>query len=112
MDQTSQQTDQQIMARLRKPIDDLVDDYYAKRPVEERLRLRQLAWQAVDVLAREGYLGEIKQQGDIKRIIRNIRELGASEDFIEKSLRLAVLVCKEMETDYPSLCSRYQGRGS
>ena len=105
-----QQTDQQVMTQLRKPIDDLVNEYYAKKPVEERLRLRQLAWQAVDVLAREGYLGEIKQQADIKRIIRNIRELGASQDFIEKSLRLAVLVCKKMEVDYPFLCEKYRGK--
>ena len=110
MNQKKALPDHLILARLRKPIDELVDKYYANRPVEERLRLRQLAWQSVDVLAREGYMGEIREQSDIKRIIRNIREVGASEVFIEKSLRLAVLICKEMETDYPSLYRRYRGR--
>ena len=109
MDQKKLPPDHVILAQLRKPIDELVDSFYANRPIEERLRLRQLSWQAVDVLAREGYLGEIKEQSDIKRIIRNIREVGASQDFIEKSLRLAVLICKEMETEYPSLYRKYRG---
>ncbi|MFC1727627.1 hypothetical protein ACFL0Y_03840 [Patescibacteria group bacterium] len=105
-----QQDEQKIMAQLRKPIDELINSHYAKRPIEERLRLRQLSWQAVDVLVREGYLGRIEEQDDIKRIIRNIKELGASPGFIEKSLRLAVLICKEMETDYPFLWAKYGGK--
>ena len=107
---SSGKSDQEILSQLRRPIDELVDTYYSGRPLEERFRLRQLAWQAVDVLVREGYLGEIEEQDDIKRIIRNIKEVGASDLFIEKSLRLAKVICQELETRYPSLYRRYRGK--
>lgn len=108
MNQKKPESDQEILARLRKPIDELIDRYSLNRTEYQRLRLRQLAWQAVDVLARTGNVAYLREEKDIKRIIGNIKEIGASEEFIEESLALAISIYREMQTDYPDLLRKYQ----
>lgn len=109
MSQKRKEADREVMARLRKPIDDLVDRHCSDKSSYQRLRLRQLAWQAVDVLVRTGSVADIEHEKDIKRIIRDIREIGASEKFIEESLALAVSIYKRMQVYYPGLLERYRG---
>jgi len=102
--------DQEVMARLRQPIDELIDKYCADKTLYERLRLRQLAWQAVDVLARTGNVADLEHEKDVKRITQNIRELGASDIFIKESLELAISIYKKMQVYYPGILKRYQGK--
>lgn len=109
MTQPKPESDQEILARLREPIGDLINEYCGDRTEIQRLRLRQLAWQAVDVLVRTGNLAYLREEKDIKRIIRDIKEIGASEEFIEDSLALALSIYREMQTDYPDLLRKYQG---
>lgn len=107
MDQPKKETDQEVMARLRQPIDELVNKYCGDKTEAERLRLRQLAWQAVDVLVITGNVSGLEHEKDIKRITRNIRELGASEAFIRESLVRAVSIYKQMQAYHPGLLERY-----
>ena len=107
--QRENKSDEKIMARLRKPINELVDKYCSNKTEYQRLRLRQLTWQAVDVLVRTGNVAHLKREKDVQRIIRNIREVGASEEFIEESLSLAGSIYEKMQIDYPSLLKRYRG---
>ncbi len=109
MNQGQRESDVKIMARLRAPIDDLVSQYCPNKTRHQQLRLRQLTWQAVDVLVRTGNVVNLNQEKDIKRITRNIKEVGASEKFIEASLRLAVRIYQTMLVDYPGLLKRYKG---
>jgi hypothetical protein len=104
-------TDQEIMSRLREPIGKLVEKYCAEKTEYQKLRLRQLAWQAVDVLVRTGKIAHLETEKDIKRITRSIRELGASEKFIQESLSLAASIYKQMQIYYPGLLRRYGSRG-
>lgn len=102
------QTDQVILEELKKPIDDLVNTYYPESNQYRRLRFRQLAWQAVDVLARTSEIGDLRNHKDVTRIIKDIRQLGASEEFIEESLVLAVSIYRKLQLDYPALLERYR----
>jgi len=104
------ESDQEIMARLREPINALVEKYCADKTEYQKLRLRQLAWQAVDVLTRTGEVADIENNKNIKRITRDIKQLGASGDFIEESLALAVAIYKRMQVYYPGLLKRYKGK--
>ncbi|MBN1262868.1 MAG: hypothetical protein JW991_00765 [Candidatus Pacebacteria bacterium] len=109
MNQLKQETDQEIMARLRRPIDELIEKHCGDKTEMERLRLRQLAWQAVDVLVRTRNIANLENQPDIKRITQNIKEVGASEKFIQESLFLALTIYKKMQADHPGLLKRYGG---
>lgn len=111
MNQKRGQTDQEILARLREPIGELVENLCSHQTEYERIRLRQLAWQAVDVLVRTGNVAHIEDEKDIKRIILNIKEIGASERFIKESLLLAISIYRKMQLDYPDILKRYKGRG-
>ncbi len=97
------------MARLREPIGGLVEKHCADKNPYQKVRLRQLAWQAVDVLARTGNVAGIKNEKDIRRIMINIRELGASDQFIEESLSLAISIYRQMQAYHPGILKRYQG---
>lgn len=110
MNQKKGETDQAILAQLRKPIGELVNTFCAEKTEYEKLRLRQLAWQAVDVLVRTGEVAHLQDEKDIKRIIQNIKEIGASERFIKESILLAISIYRKMQLDYPDLLKRYKGR--
>lgn len=104
------ESDQQVMARLRKPIDELIEKYCSDKTDYQKLRLRQLAWQAVDVLIRTRSISNLQNQKDIKRICLDIHELGASEVFIEESLALAVAIYRRMQIYHPLLLKTYGSR--
>lgn len=110
MNQKKSESDQEILTRLRKPIGELVNNLCANKTEYQQLRLRQLAWQAVDVLVRTGNVAHLEEEKDVKRIIKDIKEIGASERFIEESLQLAISIYREMEIDYPDLLKRYKGK--
>lgn len=110
MNQKTGETDQEILTQLRKPIGDLVNTFCAEKTSYEKIRLRQLAWQAVDVLVRTDNVSHLEDEKDIKRIILNIKEIGASGRFIEESLLLAISIYRKMQLDYPILLRRYKGR--
>jgi hypothetical protein len=103
-------SDQEIMSRLREPINELIDTNFPNKNPWERLRIRQLAWQAVDVLARTGNIANLENEKEMQRIARDIRQLGASKEFIEESFKLAVTIYRQMQIEYPGLLKRYQGR--
>jgi hypothetical protein len=109
VDFSKKETDQQILARLKEPIDKLVEKYCSEKTDYQRLRLRQLAWQTVDVLVRTGNIADIKHDKNVKRVIRNIKEVGASRKFIEKSLSLALTIYKRMKAFHPGILKRYGG---
>lgn len=98
------------MERLRKPIGELVEKHCADKTPWQKIRLRQLSWQAVDVLARTENVAGIRNEKDIRRIIADIQKLGAAEAFIEDSLALAVSIYRQMQAYHPQLLRRYQGR--
>jgi len=106
------QTDQVVLEELKKPIDDLVKAYYPGSNQYQRLRFRQLAWQAVDALVRTGEMSDLRNHKDIARIIKDVRQLGASEEFIEESLVLATLIYRRLQLDYPALLKRYSKSSS
>lgn len=108
MPQTKSESDQEILNRLRKPIDELAARHNLEGGEFQRFRLRQLAWQAVDVLARTGNVANLKNEKEIKRIIRDIKQIGAPKRFINESLLLAVSIYREMEARYPALLQRYR----
>ena len=108
MDKSKPETDQKTMARLRKPIDDLINRHSGGKTKYQRFRLRQLSWQAVDVLARRGNIGSLREDKTIKRLIRDVQQVGASGDFIDESLSLAVSIYQEMQSSYPDLLARYR----
>ena len=109
MDQKKPESDQEIMAELRAPIDELIDKYFATQTAYQKLRVRQLAWQAVDILVRTGNIADLEQDKNVKRILKDIKELGASEEFIDQSLSLAVSIYKKMQLNFPGLLKRYRG---
>jgi len=111
MNQKKGETDQEILTRLRKPISELVDKRCANKTEYERIRLKQLAWQAVDVLIRTDNVAHLEEEKDVKRIIKNIKEIGASKRFIEDSLLLAISIYRKMQLDYPDVLKRYRGKG-
>jgi len=110
MNQKKGETDQEILTRLRKPISELVDKRCANKTEYERIRLKQLAWQAVDVLIRTDNVAHLEEEKDVKRIIKNIKEIGASKRFIEDSLLLAISIYRKMQLDYPDVLKRYRGK--
>ncbi len=101
------QIGQDVFLRLREPINDLVDRYCVNKTAYQKLRLRQLAWQAVDVLVRTNNLAGLNSEPDIKRITRDIRSLGASAEFIEESLHLAGEIYKQMQVLCPAVLKNY-----
>ena len=109
MDQPKPPSDQEILEKLRKPIEDLVNRLCPEIDEMERVRLRQLAWQAVDILVRRGNVANIKNEKEMLRITSDIRKIGASEEFIEESLLLAIAIYRRMQIDYPGLLKRYRG---
>lgn len=109
MGKVNNHSDQVVMARLRKPIDELVEGFCANKTESQKLRLRQLAWQAVDVLARIGNVADLVQEKDIKRITRDIKKLGASDQFVEESLVLAKEIYRQMKVHHPGLLKKYSG---
>lgn len=102
-------SESEIMTRLREPIGELVEKHCAEKTDLQKLRLRQLAWQAVDVIARTGNIAHIDQDKNIKRILNDIRQLGATESFIEESLALAIAIYKRMQAYHPDLLRKYSG---
>lgn len=104
------ESESQTMTRLREPIGELVEKYCADKTPWQKVRLRQLAWQAVDVLARTENVAGIKNEKDIKRIIGDIRKLGASKDFVEESLVLAISIYRQMQAYHPNLLKNYRRR--
>ena len=109
MSQIQLEPEEEIIKRLRKPIDELIEEYGINLDDFQRLRLRQLAWQAVDILVKTGDIAYLRHEENIQRIINDIRNLGASEEFIEKSLTLAISIYKKMKVYYPSLLNKYGG---
>ena len=107
MDSQTKETDQEIMARLREPINELINKHCSDKTEYQRLRLRQLSWQAVDVLIRKKSVANLENEPNIKRITRDIKELGASEEFIQESLALAVSIYSKIKINYPSLLESY-----
>ena len=107
MDPVKKVSDQETMAKLREPIDHLIEKYCSDKDEFQKLRLRQLAWQAVDVLVRTGNISRIDSDPNIKRITRDIKQLGASDTFIEESLHLAVTIFRKMQAEYPGLLKKY-----
>lgn len=110
MDAKKPETDQEIMARLRQPIDQLVQEHCLDRTEFQKLQLRQLAWQAVDVLVRTGNVGSLETNENIKRIARKIKELGVPDDFIRESLQIAIQIYKKMQVEYPGILKKYGSR--
>jgi hypothetical protein len=102
------ETDTQILHRLRQPIDNLVNKYCVNQPIENRIRLRQLAWQAVDILVNTEDIAHIKSNKDIKRLLNDIRQVGGSEKFIQQSLDLGINIYNDMKLNYPGLFRRYK----
>ncbi len=102
------QNDSEILAELRKPIEELVENFFPEKTEYQRLRLKQLAWQAVDVLSRTEDVANLEEQKEIVRIIEDIKKLGASSEFIEESLALAVSIYRKLQIDYPEVLDRYQ----
>lgn len=97
-----------ILARLKKPIDDLVTAFSPDANQYQRLRLRQLAWQAVDLLVKDGDIAGLRTHKDMLRLINDIRQLGASDQFVEDSLALAVRIYQQLQIDYPDVLLRYR----
>ena len=102
--------DQEILAELKKPIDNLIEDYHPEKSLPQKVRLRQLAWQAIDVLAKTNDFTNLRNQKDIRRLTRDVRQVGGSEDFIKRSLFLATSIYKKLQIEHPGLLKRYQGR--
>lgn len=100
--------DQEILTELKKPIDNFVISFFPDRNDFQRLRLRQLAWQAVDVLAKTGDIGNLRGQKDIARLVLDVKQLGATDAFIEESLALAVKIYQQLQMDYPGVLERYR----
>jgi hypothetical protein len=109
MDQNLEENDIKILERLRKPIDDLVNKYCINQPLINRMRLRQLPWQAIDVLVKTEDVAHLKTNSNIKRIIKDIKHTGVPEKFIDESLNLAINIYQSMKTEYPLLYKRYKG---
>lgn len=101
-------SDNQILTRLKKPIDDLVTASFPEANQYQRLRLRQLAWQAVDLLVKSGNAAGLKAHKDILRLTSDIKLLGASDQFIDDSLSLAVRIYQQLQVDYPDVLGRYR----
>jgi hypothetical protein len=102
-------TDTVIMKILREPIDELVNKYCQNLSLENRMRLRQLPWYAVDILLQTNDIPNLKHNEVIQRIINDIRLLGASEQFINDSLDTAISIYNTMKTEYPGISLRYKG---
>lgn len=106
---TASEDDQKILLELRKPIEQLVTDYFPSAGNYKRIRLRQLAWQALDFLAKTGDVYSLKTDKNIQGLIKNVQEVGASQKFIDESLDLAVRIFRKMQTEHPGLLKSYQG---
>jgi len=102
------QTDEEILAELRQPIDELTNKYGSNLDEMNRYRLRQLPWQAVDILVNTEAVAHLKNNENLKRLIRDVRQIGASDKFIDEAVALAVEIYQKMKTDYPALYNRYK----
>jgi len=102
------ESDEKILKRLRQPINDLLNRYCLDFSLENKMRLRQLAWYAVDILIDTDDVVNFKYHKDILKISENIKAIGASNHFIEESLNLALSIYNRMKSDYPALLKRYK----
>jgi hypothetical protein len=100
--------DYATLETLRKPIDELVAEFFPDASEENKIRLRQLAWQGVDVLAKTGDVGGLENDKNIIRLVNDVKILGASEKFIEKSFDLAISIYRELQIHYPGILKSYQ----
>lgn len=100
--------DQTTLAEVKKPIDELVTAFFPDSNSYQKIRLRQLAWQAVDILANTGEVAGLRSNKDIERLILDVRQLGADDRFIEDSLSLAIRIFHRLQTDYPAVLERYR----
>ena len=100
--------DDKIMQQLREPINELMDKYCINQPIENRMRLRQLAWYAVDILIHTDDVSDLRNNDVIQSIIENIKTLGASNTFIDESINLAITIYNRMKLDHPELLIRYK----
>jgi hypothetical protein len=106
----SQKNDRVILMELREPIEDLVTDYFPNAGTYERVRLRQLAWQALDFLVKTSDIYSLKTDKNIQGLIKDVQEVGATQKFIDASFELAVMIFRKMQTEYPGLLKQYRGQ--
>src|SRR4030042_4275754 len=103
MVQTLAESDEKILARLREPIDEVINRYGYSFTDMNRMRLRQLAWFAVDVLIDKDDVADLANSDVIRHIIEDVKSLGASREFIRESLDLAKIIYNNLKLDHPDL---------
>ncbi|MFC1790377.1 hypothetical protein ACFLZP_02765 [Patescibacteria group bacterium] len=101
------ESDAEVMARLRAPIEELVAKHCSDKTEFQKIRLRQLPWQALDVLIRTKNVAGLEHDQNIKRLIQDVRQLGASQTYIQESLHLARSIYQNMQQNYSGLLKRY-----
>jgi hypothetical protein len=101
--------DYQLMAELRRPVETLVMTFYPDRSEIEHARLRQLAWQSIDVLVRTNNISSLRSEKDVRRLILDVKQLGVTDEFVERSLDLAISIYQKMKIEHPGLLRRYRG---
>lgn len=100
--------DDKILAQVRSRIDEFIEPYCINQSTESRLRLRQLPWYALDILIYTGNVNTLQTNDVIQQIITDVRNIGASEQFIKDSLALAVSIYTTMQLDHPEVLKRYK----
>lgn len=102
------QNDETILNQLREPINEFINASCAGRSEYEKTYLRQLPWQALDVLARRGNIAHLNKEPEISRIISQVKEMGITERFIDDSLAIALKIYNQLQIEHPDVLLRYR----